>query len=81
MIPQKNLFDFPVQPIAKKPRCYNCKFAGHQFKVGSLTHLHCEDEKQYPLEKWQSGELSPWDSIQVFSDTCKNHEFKTQKQI
>lgn len=62
----------------KKPKCYNCKFAGKQFKVNNLTHLHCEDEKQYPREKWESGELTAWDSLQQFNWTCENHEFKTK---
>lgn len=61
---------------SKKAKCYNCKFAGKQFKVSNVTHLHCEDEKQYPIEKWESGELTAWDSLQKFSDTCGNHEFK-----
>jgi hypothetical protein len=61
---------------SKKAKCYNCKFAGQQFKVSNVTHLHCEDEKQYPKEKWESGELTAWDSLQKFSDTCKFHEFK-----
>ena len=60
----------------KKRKCYNCKFAGQQFKVSNVTHLHCEDEKQYPKEKWESGELTAWDSLQKFSDTCEFHEFK-----
>ena len=24
----------------RKPRCHNCKFAGNQFKIDKLTHLH-----------------------------------------
>lgn len=60
-------------------KCYNCKFAGKQFKVSGVTHLHCEDENQYPKEKWVSGELTAWDSLQKFSDSCKNHEFKKPK--
>ena len=70
----------PVLPAVllgnKKRKCYNCKFAGKQFKVSNVTHLHCEDEKQYPKEKWESGELTAWDSLQKFSDTCEFHEFK-----
>lgn len=62
---------------AKKPKCYNCKHSGKQFKVGNVTHLHCEDERQYPKEKWESGELTAWDSLQKFSDACDKHEFKT----
>ena len=61
----------------KKRKCYNCKFAGTQFKITNLTHLHCENETIFPKEKWESGELSPWDSLQVFSDTCEFHEFKS----
>ena len=60
----------------KKRKCYNCKFAGKQFKITNLTHLHCENETIFPVEKWESGELSPWDSLQVFSDVCEFHEFK-----
>ena len=61
---------------SKKSRCYNCKFSSQQFKLGNITYLHCLDEKQYPKEKFESGELTAWDSLQKFSDTCKNHEFK-----
>ena len=60
----------------KKRKYYNCKFSGEQFKISKVTHLHCEDEKQYPNEKWESGELTAWDSLQKFSDTCEFHEFK-----
>lgn len=60
----------------KKPHCYNCKFAGQGFKIGKLTHHHCEDEKQYNQEKHDNGEFTAWDTLRVFSDTCDNHEFK-----
>ena len=31
------------KPIDKrKKHCYNCKFAGKGFKVGKVTHHHCE---------------------------------------
>lgn len=59
----------------KKARCYNCKFRGQQFKIGKLTHLHCE-HPQYSEERFLSGELSPWDTLRVFSDDCTDHEFK-----
>ena len=65
---------------AKKPKCYNCKFASKQFKVGNFSYLHCQDEKQYPKEKWKRGELTAWDSLQKFSDTCKNHEFRQSSE-
>lgn len=63
-------------PEKRKPRCHNCKFAGQQFKVDKLTHLHCEDPGQYPSEKMKNGDISPWDTLRVFNDTCNSHEFK-----
>lgn len=63
----------------KKPRCYNCNFSGAQFKIGKLTHLHCENDELFPKEKFQNGTLSAWDSLQVFNDTCDKHEFKEVK--
>lgn len=63
----------------KKPRCYNCKYAGQQFKIGKLTHLHCvspEMEKYYK----ESPQPSAWESLRVFSDTCEQHQFKIKKQ-
>lgn len=63
----------------RKPKCYNCKFASDQFKVIKLTHVHCFDEKQYPEEKLKKGDISPWETLRVFSDTCKNHEFKIKR--
>lgn len=59
-----------------KARCFNCVFGGNQFKIANTTYLHCLDKKQYPDEKFESGELTGWDSLKRFSDTCKNHEFK-----
>lgn len=62
--------------LMKKPRCHNCKHAGDQFKIGKLTHLHCKNPEKFPKEKWESGELTAWDSLCVFSDSCPDHEFK-----
>jgi len=64
----------------KKPRCYNCKFAGSQFKIGNLTHLHCFDEKQYSKIGFDNGDFTAWDTLRIFSDTCKFHEFKDTKK-
>lgn len=58
----------------KKPRCHNCKFAGQQFKISKLTHLHCEHPKYNA--RGESGDLSPWETLRVFNDTCNDHEFK-----
>ena len=65
--------------LEKKPRCYNCKHGGSQFKIAKLTHLVCCDPKVYTKEKFDNNELSPWDALRVFSDTCNNHEFKAIK--
>ena len=60
----------------EKARCYNCKYAGIQFKIGKLTHLHCADPKHYNKETFDNGDFSAWDTLRVFSDTCNNHKFK-----
>jgi hypothetical protein len=60
----------------KKPRCHNCRFAGYQFKINKLTHLHCADQAKFNQEKFDSDEFTAWDTLRVFNDTCKNHQFK-----
>ena len=60
----------------KKRKCYNCLHSGKQFKIGDLSHLHCENKELYNHEKLLSGEISAWDSLRVFSDICDKH---TQK--
>ncbi len=64
--------------MLNKPHCYNCKFAGKAFKIGKITHHHCEDKKQYNQEMFDRGEFTAWDTLRVFSDTCDNHEFKSK---
>lgn len=61
----------------KKPRCHNCKFAGQQFKIRKLTHLHCADPKKYNQKTFDNDEFCAWDTLRVFNETCKDHEFKT----
>lgn len=65
----------------KKPRCHNCMFAGNQFKIDKLTHLHCEEPTEYSQEKFDNGEFTPWDTLRVFNETCKNHEFKEAANV
>jgi len=60
----------------KKPRCHNCKFAGDQFKINKLTHLHCAEPIKYNQETFDKGEFFVWDTLRVFNDTCEDHEFK-----
>lgn len=61
--------------VKKKARCYNCKYAGEPFKLSKVTHQHCEHPK-YTKEMFESGYLSEWDTLNKFSDTCKDHEYK-----
>ena len=63
----------------KPKKCFNCKFAGEQFKVGGNTSLHCLNQKLYPLDDFNTGKLSPWDSLMNWYSTCKSHEFKLKK--
>ena len=60
----------------KKRKCYNCAYAGKQFKIGKLSHLHCENKELYNQEKNDSGVTSGWDSLRVFSDTCDKYSKK-----
>ena len=62
--------------LPKKAKCYNCKFAGQQFKVGNKTHLHCHNEKLYPPSDFESGKISAWDTLMDWHSTCKSHEFR-----
>lgn len=62
----------------KKPRCHNCKFSGPQFKIGKLTHLHCESPT-YQKQADDGDTPNPWETLRVFNDTCDEHEFKEQK--
>ena len=64
-----------------KSGCYNCKFAGEQFKIKELTHLHCEDPIKYTQEKHDNDEFCAWDTLRVFSDICSNHELAEPKQL
>lgn len=58
----------------KKPRCHNCKYSGQAFKINKLTHNHCEHPKYN--ERGENGDLSPWETLYVFNDTCDDHKFK-----
>ena len=59
----------------KKRKCYNCIHAGKQFKIGNLSHLHC-NEPHIQHERELGLYVSPWDTLRVFSDSCVIHEFK-----
>jgi len=61
--------------MKKKGRCYNCKHSGEQFKINKLTYLHCEHPK-YTKEDYENGKLSLYDTLRVFSSTCKDHKYK-----
>ena len=62
----------------KKRRCYNCKFKSESFKISKLTHYHCLNEKIHTIEDFENGLTTPWDTLMVFSETCKEHKFKDE---
>ena len=57
--------------------CCNCKHSGVQFKLSKVTHCHCEHPKYD--ERGKAGELSAWDTLYKFSETCEDFEFKQFK--
>jgi hypothetical protein len=63
----------PAVP-SRKPKCYNCKHASSAFKIAGKTHHQCNHPKHEA--GFESGELSPWDTLQEFYNTCESHEFR-----
>ena len=58
----------------KPKKCYNCKHASPSFKIAELTYNQCCHPKHE--EGLKSGDISPWDTLQVFYNTCPDHELK-----
>jgi hypothetical protein len=54
----------------KPKKCYNCKHSGRAFKLGKVTHMHCE----HPDTPEEPG----WGTLMEFWQTCDMHEFKNQ---
>ena len=64
-----------VGSAGKKRKCYNCKHRTEAFKVGKLTHYHCMSPT-YTKQYNEGIDISPWETLRVFSDTCDEHEFR-----
>lgn len=64
---------------SRKPKCYNCKHASSAFKIAGKTHHQCYHPKHE--EGFKSGELSPWDTLQAFYNSCDTHEFRQAQQL
>ena len=62
--------------LSKKQKCYNCKFSSQQFKVADKTHVHCLNAELYPPADFESGKLSPWDTLMEWWSTCGKHELR-----
>lgn len=60
----------------KNKKCYNCKFATKGFKVVGKTHHHCLEPTQYPEAEIEAGNISPWDTLREWWDTCEHHKLK-----
>ena len=62
-----------------RKRCHNCIFASKGFKIGGITHHQCNHPRhEQPMKV---GAITPYDTLQTFSDTCDFHEFKEPKPI
>lgn len=60
----------------QKRKCYNCQFAGKQFKIVGKTHLHCYNKEIFPEKDFENGKLSAWDTLREWWWGCEKHEFK-----
>ena len=77
MNPNLAIVDEYHQHKTKPKKCYNCKHASSAFKIAGKTHHQCNHPKHE--EGFKSGELSPWDTLQEFWQSCNEHEFKDTK--
>ena len=77
MNPNLAIVDQYHQHKPKPKKCYNCKHASSAFKIAGKTHHQCNHPKHE--EGFKSGELSPWDTLQEFWQSCNDHEFKDTK--
>lgn len=71
----------PIKMKTKRKRCCNCIFASDPFKVAGKTHYTCTNQALYPAEKMREGEISAWDTLREFWESCGKHEFKTDKPL
>jgi len=65
-----------INSINMKKACYNCEFSSSQFKVLDKTHVHCQNETMYPQKGFESGELTAWDTLRSWYDSCNYHKAK-----
>ena len=56
----------------KKMICYHCVFRGDTFKLGSLTHTHC----QHPNTKGNKDRT--YETLKSFHESCANFKQKTE---
>ena len=60
----------------KNKMCYNCKHATSQFKVIGKSHVHCQNENIYPSKGFIDGNLTAWDSLRAWHNSCEKHKLK-----
>lgn len=63
----------------RKPKCYNCKHRTDAFKIGKLTHYHCVSPTYKKMNR-EGKSISPWETLRVFSDSCDEHEFRSNSR-
>lgn len=61
--------------VKQKLKCYNCVYRTKGFKVGKLTHYHCVSPVYEEMNK-KGDPPSPWETLVVFSDSCKQHKLR-----
>ena len=61
-----------TKPKRFRKQCFNCKYAGNQFKFCQVTHLHCD----HPDEDVR-GETG-WGTLREFWNVCDKWESKEE---
>ena len=61
----------------RKKKCMNCAFAVARFKLGSITHTHCEYRKMEMLQN--NEERNSFETLRSVFETCETFTNKQTK--
>jgi hypothetical protein len=74
-IPEKPQYDAKLPVVRSASRkCFNCKLASNAFKIAGKTHHQCCHPKHEA--GFENGELSAWDTLQEWYNSCESHELR-----
>lgn len=63
--------------MSNHKKCYNCIHSSNGFKLGNKTYTQCLHPITYDAMKLS--EITPWETVQEWYNTCELHEPKQPK--